>query len=614
MCILYTVFIGKECGFGLNHSYFLSNFAPDVLSLFFAAVILLIAIPIGIYSTGYMREYKGKYSLRYFALILILFLLSMLGVVFSRNAFSFMVFWEIMSLSSFFLVIFEYRNRETIKAGVMYLIMTHISGLLLLIMFSFIFKYTGSFDFSIISQQLPNIPGSRKTVIFILALAGFGAKAGIIPLHPWLPKAHPAAPSNVSALMSGVMLKVALYGFIRLTFVLLDGVPLVLGVITMVIGTLTAIFSILNALFQEDIKKLLAYSSAENIGIIVATLGLSMVFAGRSLMVLSSLALTAAIFHILNHAVFKSLLFSGAGSVLFATGTRNMNELGGLHKRMRVTAICTFIGTAAISAVPPLNGFASEILILKSFIMSAGSIHSLGLMISLIICGVLIALTGGGAMFAAVKCFGITFLGASRSSRAAESHDIPLSMNVGMGILAAMSTLLGLFSPAAVSLIARVSAFTLKTNEYLQGSEAKAAVSFDITIAALLITAVALSVYILLRINSRDKAFEINDTWGCGFNNMQPYMQYSGSGYVQPASRVVHHFVEYRKEVKQRSSISIKQKTSDVIEKYIYEPVTVMIRKLADLVSKIHYGKIQLYVSYIFLSLIVTMILVISLI
>lgn len=596
----------------MNFSFFASGIDADSLSIFFAFIIILITIPIVIYSIGYMQEYKKKYSTSYFMLVFSLFLLSMLGVVFSRDAIVFIVFWEIMSLSSFFLVIFEYESKKNIKSGIMYLIMTHISGLLLLVMFSLLFKYTGSFDFSVITQHAEALSNTQKTIIFILALSGFGAKAGIIPLHPWLPKAHPAAPSNVSALMSGVMLKVALYGFIRLMFMLLANLPLYFGVITMLIGTLTAIYAILNALFQDDIKKLLAYSSAENIGIILAAVGLAMIFESRSLMELSIITLTAALFHILNHAVFKSLLFLGAGSVLYATGTKNMNELGGLYNKMKFAAVCVFIGTAAISAVPPLNGFASEILILKSFIAGGNSVHSLGLVVSIISCGIFIALTSGGAMYAAVKCFGITYLGAPRSSKAADAHQLPLSMKLGMGILALFTVLLGILSPLAIQLISRVSTFLLDTNVLLSGSEAKSAVSFDITITALIIALVAAITYTIISFNDKGKPVEVKDTWGCGFNNMKPYMQYSGSGYVQPLSRIFHHFVAYRKEVKQKSTILIKQKTSDIIEKYIYEPVTRGVLLMADMATKIHYGRIQLYVLYIFISLLITTIIVIN--
>lgn len=596
----------------MNLSFFSSVINADILSIFFVFIIILITIPIGIYSIGYMKEYKEKYSTGYFLLIFSLFILSMLAVVVSRNAIVFMVFWEIMSVSSFFLVIFEYESKKNIKSGIMYLIMTHISGLLLLVMFSLLYKYTGSFDFTVIAQQGAALSYTQKAIIFILALSGFGAKAGIIPLHPWLPKAHPAATSNVSALMSGVMLKVALYGFIRLMFMLLANLPLSFGVITMLIGTLTAIYAILNALFQDDIKKLLAYSSAENIGIIMAALGLAMIFAARSLIELGAITLTAALFHILNHAVFKSLLFSGAGSVLYATGTKNMNELGGLYSKMKFAAICTFIGTAAISAVPPLNGFASEILILKSFIMGIGSLRSIVLVVAVVSCGMLIALTSGSAIYAAVKCYGITYLGAPRSSKASDVHPLPLSMKLGMGILALFTVLLGILSPLVIQFISRVSIFVLNTDDFLSASEAISAVSFDITITALIIAFVAWITHLLISSNAKGKAVEVNDTWGCGFNNMKSYMQYSGSGYTQPASRIVQHLVDYRKEVKQKSTLQIKQKTSDIIEKHIYEPITRFILFMADMSTKIHYGRIQLYVSYIFITLIVTAIIVIN--
>ena len=412
----------------------LINFQKDWLSIYFVLIIILIFIPVAIYTKGYIMEYKKHYSVKYMLFLIILFVASMIGVVLADNGIEFLVFWEIMSISSFFLVIYEYMNKENLKAGIFYFVMTHISGLFLMIMFAFLYKYTGSFDFNEIIKFSVNFSSKQKYIIFILALFGFGAKMGIVPLHAWLPKAHPTAPSNVSALMSGVMLKVALYGFIRVIFVFLTSTPLICGVIVLVIGTITAIFSILNALLQNNIKKLLAYSSAENIGLIFAALGISMIVINYNLKMLASLALTAALLHCLNHAIFKSLLFLNAGSVLYATGTKNMDELGGLHKSMKFTAICTFIGTCAISAVPPFNGFASEILILRSFIEAITTVSNIWIIILIFSCGIIVALTSGAAFYATVKSFGITFLGKPRTEKAEHVKIIPISMNIGQGI------------------------------------------------------------------------------------------------------------------------------------------------------------------------------------
>ena len=257
----------------------ISNYImKDFLSLYFLVLILLISIPIIIYTKGYIKEYQEKYSTKYFWLMMMTFIFAMVGVVLSGNSICFLFFWELMSVASFLLVIYDYTNKENVKSGVLYFIMTHISGLFLIVMFGMLYKFTGEMDFKGIMDKAYLLTNPEKLTILILGLIGFGTKAGLMPLHAWLPKAHPAAPSNISALMSGVMLKIALYGFIRVSFVFINKVPLGFGLAVMLIGALSALYSIINGLFQEDIKKLLAYSSAENIGMIFSTLGLAMIF------------------------------------------------------------------------------------------------------------------------------------------------------------------------------------------------------------------------------------------------------------------------------------------------------------------------------------------------
>ncbi|WDC85180.1 proton-conducting transporter membrane subunit [Caloramator sp. mosi_1] len=267
-----------------------------------------------------MNEYKKEYSITYFWFFTFLFVISMILTVFSSNIISFMVFWELMSISSFFLVIYEHKKYSTIHTGIFYFIMTHISGLTLMIMFALLYKYTGKLYFSDI--QFATLNTKQINTIFYLSIIGFGAKAGLIPLHAWLPKAHPAAPSNISSLMSGVMLKVAIYGFILVNFVVVNNSNLINGLVLLIIGLVTAVISILNGIFQKDIKALLAYSSAENVGLIFSTIALSIILNSQNIKVGALVALVAALYHILNHSVFKSLLFANAGSVLFATSTK----------------------------------------------------------------------------------------------------------------------------------------------------------------------------------------------------------------------------------------------------------------------------------------------------
>ena len=584
---------------------FLNMAMTDWLSIFFAILIVLITIPIFIYSIGYLKEYKREYSVKYIYLMMIMFILSMFGVVFSSNSIEFMVFWEIMSMASFFLVIYEYKNKDSVRSGIMYFVMTHISGLVLMIMFALIYKYTGSFDFNEIIKYSSNFTAFQNHIIFILAIIGFGAKVGLLPLHVWLPKAHPAAPSNVSALMSGVMLKIAIYGFIRVVFMFLGDISHMYGIFIMVIGTVTAIISILNASAQHDIKKLLAYSSAENIGIIFSVLGLAIILKSYNMQYLAVLTLAAGLFHIINHGIFKSLLFTAAGSVLYSAGTKNMNELGGLYKKMKFATWCAFIGTAAISAIPPLNGFASEMAIFISFIQAIGVINS-GWMLVIILCGSVLALTSGMVIYISVKSFGITYLGEPRSNRAKNAHKIPIPMNIGMGILSVYAILFGVLSKFIFENITKVSQTVVKTqNIKLNTNASSAFVGWDIIVMSSIIISVTVVIVIINYIISRNKKREIYETWGCGFNKVKYYMQYTENGYTQPLDKIAGNAIGYKKVVLQKNNILVRQRTIDIVERYLYTPIINFVEYLATRITRIHYGKIQVYISYIIISLLI---------
>ncbi|MHC1720121.1 MAG: proton-conducting transporter membrane subunit [Clostridiaceae bacterium] len=572
----------------------------DFLSIFFIALIIITALPVIIYSFGYVEEYRKYYSIKYFWAMLLFFIASMAGVVLSNNSVSFIVFWELMSVSSFFLVIFEYKKSESIKSGIMYFIMTHISGLLVMIMFILIYKFTGTYDFYAIAVCSDQLTDPQRWAILIFALAGFGSKAGLVPLHAWLPKAHPSAPSNASALMSGIMLKIALYGFIRVAFIFVSDAPIYFGIAVMIIGTVTAIYAVINSLSQNDIKKLLAYSSAENMGMIFAVLGLALILGSLGLQDISSLALTAAMFHILNHGVFKSLLFMSAGSVLFATSTKNMNELGGLYKKMKFAAACALVGTAAIAAIPPLNGFAGEILIFGSFIQALSGVMVPWISIIILLCGIILALTSGGVIWASVKSFSMTYLGEPRSSKAANAHDIPLSMKAGMSALAACAIAFGVFSPFIINLIYR----------WAYGKTAAIAVGYEITIMSAVFAIIILIVYLITKRMFKGDVEAEGRTWRCGFNDFKPYMQYSPEGFVQPGLRLFGNIAGYSKEVKVKETTFVRVRVRDVVEANLYRRVVFAVDFIASKIIKIHYGKIQIYVSYIFVSLIISLILV----
>lgn len=589
----------------------------DYISTFFVVLVIMSVIPTIIYSVGYLKKLSTNYNLLYMYSLMFFFVLSMLLVITANNSITFLIFWELMSIFSFLLVIYEYRNTTSLKSGILYFILTHLSGLLLMVMFALLYKYTGTINFNEISSSFDLLKANQKFCIFIFALLGFGIKSALFPLHTWLIKSHPIVPSNISPLMSGIMVKVAIYGFIKVNFMFIVDINLSFGIIVMLVGTVTAFFAIINGIAQSDIKKIIAYSSVENMGIIYSIIGLAMIFSSYKLSSLALLSITAALFHCLNHSVFKSLLFQTAGSVYYATGSKNMNELGGLHKKIKITAVCALIGTAAISAIPPLNGFASEILILKSFIISSIGISDKNIVILIILCGVILAFTTGIAIFACVKSFGITYLGKARSKKAEDVKPIPLTMNIGMIILSIYCLVLGILAPLITKQIFNVSENTLLFLKLLDGDKKtnylKAITKLNISFPQyeiLTLTAIFVSITVILmiikKIFGKEKNIEHSDTWSCGFNDSKPYFQYSGSSYYQPITKLTGRLTLYKKTSKIDSSISLKEKTDDLIEKHFYTAIVNITKSISNKIIKMHYGKIQLYIFYIFFTLLIT--------
>ncbi|MCX6800239.1 MAG: proton-conducting transporter membrane subunit, partial [Candidatus Falkowbacteria bacterium] len=359
---------GQELNFNFKSYFPLLSFSVhvDYLAAFFVLIISLIALPCSIYSVGYVKYFYQKYNIGVLGFFYNIFLASMILVAIVSNIIFFIIVWELMTMASYFLVIFENREKNNIKAGLLYFIMTHIGTAFIMLLFLFLYKTTGSLEFSAIKDGMINTPNQIKSIILILALIGFGTKSGIIPFHIWLPSAHPAAPSHVSALMSGVMIKMGIYMIIRISFDILSNVPLWFGLLVLIAGAISAILGVLYALNEHDLKRLLAYHSIENIGIILLGLGSSLVFLSMNMPALATIGLIAALYHTINHAVFKSLLFLGAGVVVSATHTRNIEKYGGLIKYMPQTALFFLVGSMAISALPPFNGFVSEWMIFQS--------------------------------------------------------------------------------------------------------------------------------------------------------------------------------------------------------------------------------------------------------
>ncbi|MFN3467855.1 MAG: proton-conducting transporter membrane subunit, partial [Candidatus Brocadiales bacterium] len=347
------------------------SFLLDGLAAFFILIISLLALAVSIYSIGYNREFY-KRNVGLLGMGINLFVLSMIGVVSTDNALVFLIFWEMMTLVSYFLVVYEYEKVESVRAGLIYVVMAHAGTAFIVAAFLFLYRWSGSFDFAAFRVSATNLSGGLKDLLFVLFLLGFGMKAGVVPLHIWLPMAHPAAPSSVSALMSGVMIKVAIYGLVRMVMDLLGEGSLWWGVAVLAVASASAVLGVLYALVEHDLKRLLACHSVENIGIILMGVGAGMVFSSMGANEPAGVVLVAGLFHTLNHALFKGLLFLGAGSVVYSTHTKNIEEMGGLIKKMPWTALFFLIGAVSISGLPPFNGFVSEWFTFQGLLMGFG--------------------------------------------------------------------------------------------------------------------------------------------------------------------------------------------------------------------------------------------------
>jgi formate hydrogenlyase subunit 3/multisubunit Na+/H+ antiporter MnhD subunit len=502
---------------GVDVALFSYNLTPglaltlslDRLSSFFVLVISVVALSVSVFTPGYLHHVDGERRRSTVTSATSLFVASMLLLVVSRDAFTFLLFWEAMSLSSFALVMTSYEAKEAGKAGLFYFAMTQLSTMCLMSGFLTVYALTGSYSIPFTGVIEPAALG----VIFVVLLVGFGIKAGVVPFHKWLPYAHPASPSNISALMSGVMIKVAIYGLIRFV----SGVaspPVWWGELILVAGTVSAVLGVVYAMKEHDVKRLLAYHSIENVGIILIAYGLSVVFAGYGLAELANLCLIASLFHTLNHALFKSLLFMTAGSVINATGERNVEELGGLIKRMPYTAALFLVGAVAISGLPPFNGFVSELMIFQAFLSGwrVGGVIESALMLA---CLAVFALTSALAAACFVKLFGTMFLAMPRSGEAEEAHEVGAGMLVGPAIPAALCILLGVFS---YQFLAPMGLGAFVPNMAVFG-------------AVLLATGAAVYAGVFFTASHETR---VSETWGCGINRQDPRMEYTPSGFSEP--------------------------------------------------------------------------------
>jgi hydrogenase-4 component B len=591
----------------------------DALGALFLLLVSGLAIPASLYGAGYSGAYEGRCSLRLLGAMLNGFLLTMSLVPLADNVLTFLMAWEGMSLTSYFLVITEAEERETVRAGLWYLAMTH--GGLAVLLAAFLLLGAGSTvpGFAGLRLAAAALEPDGRSVVFVLALLGFGSKAGLVPLHVWLPRAHPAAPSHVSALMSGAMIKMGVYGLLRVGLDLLGGGPPWWGGLVLAAGAASALLGVLYALMEHDLKRLLAYHSVENIGIIFMGIGAGLMFGSYGLTPLAVLAFVGGLYHTINHACFKGLLFFGAGSVLHATGSRNMEEMGGLIKRMPRTALAFLVGSAAIAALPPLNGFVSEWLVFQA-LLGGAAIPQPGVALLMPIAVGLLALTSGLAAACFVKAFGITFLAIPRSREAEEAHEAPVSMQVGMATLGLACVGLGLLPFLVVPVLGAALAGlgglpdtppSLTTGIALAMPGGFAQMSPMLVALGLLLTG-ALT-WLVVRLAASARPVRVGETWGCGRVGQTARMEYTATAFAEPLRRV---FAELYRPTEDLSvdfhpesryfvqSIRYRSEIVPWFERYLYAPLVEQVRRLAGRVRLIQSGSAHAYLTYLVIALV----------
>ena len=595
-----------------------AHFRLDALSAFFLIVINLGGASASLYGLGYGQHESAPHRVLPFFPA---FLAGMNLVVLADDAFSYLLCWEFMSLASWALVMAHHRVPGNAKAGYIYLVMASFGTLALLLAFGLLAGPAGDYGFAAI-RAAHHTPHAAMLVL-VLMLLGAGSKAGLVPLHVWLPLAHPAAPSHVSALMSGVMTKVAVYGFIRVMFDLLGQPSWPASVVILFLGSITAVMGILYAMMEKDLKRLLAYSTIENIGIVFVSLGLAMAFEANGLRAAAALAFTAALFHALNHSFFKSLLFFGAGAVLTATGERDMDKLGGLIHRMPFTSFAMLVGCVAISALPPFNGFVSEWLMFQAVLLSP-ELPQWALKIMVPAVGAMLALAAALAAACFVKTYGVSFLGRPRGTAAETAREVDRFSLAAMAILTALCLLAGILPGLVIDALAPVTTQILGGRMPAQAGQpwlsivpiAESRSSYNGLLVMIFITAAAsLAVYFIHRFASR--ALRRGPAWGCGFPDPTPAAQYSAVSFAQPIRRVFGTLVLHARDhvamppPGDLRPARLRIELHDLIWEGLYAPIAGAVDFASNKLNRLQFLTIRRYLSLVFATL-VTLLLVLA--
>ncbi len=588
----------------------------DSLSAFFLILLGVASFGVSLYGSGYFRQMEGK-TLALLCLEYHLFLVGMTLVLLADDGYMFMVAWEVMALSSYFLVTTDHAITEIRRAGFLYLVVAHLGAIAILLSFGVMQGGHGLEAYTFDAMRAARLDPVWSSVAFVLALFGFGAKAGVLPLHVWLPEAHPAAPSPVSALMSGVMLKTAIYGILRVSLDLLHTQLWWWGVLALTLGLMTAVFGVMFAAVQADMKRLLAYSSIENIGLLLVGIGLTLIFHVYGKHTLAALSLTATLYHSLNHACFKSLLFVGTGSILHATGERNMGRLGGLIHHMPWASVLMLIGVLAIAGLPPLNGFVSEWLLLQAFLLSPGLPNSYINMLVPVAAAV-IALAAALAAYVMVKFYGVIFLGQRREVNLVHAHDAGYWERAGMVWLALLCVVLGLAPVYVVQHIDHVSQLLLGSSLGNAASDWMflAPVDTDRASYSPLYFLLAVLGVMLLTIQLVRRLYHGRSrrgpAWDCGYPAQNARMQDTAEGFGQPIRRIFEPFFKIESHMPTPFDAHPKYQGSseDKVWFMLYLPLKHLAERMSRWVSLLQHGRIHLYLTYTFVTLIILLVFV----
>ena len=582
------------------HSFSLA-FNFDSLTFFFLLPIFLICPLAAIYSFSYFERAENSLRTAISYLFTNLLIVSMALVTAAANMLAFALVWEIMSISSYCLVMYDYEKSSTRTAGYLYFLFAQAGALLIFAAFGVIFSYTGSLDFNLIAS----IPESTKLVVFFLAFLGFGSKAGIFPLHIWLPHAHPAAPSHISAIMSGVMIKMGVYGILRIYF-LLAVTDIRIGQAVLIFGMISGLIGVLYAIGKNNFKKILAYSSVENIGIILIGAGLGMIGVAQENTIMAGFGFAGCLLHVLNHSFFKSLLFLGAGAVIKRAGSSHVDQLGGMMKRMPVTGKTFLVGSVSISGLPPFNGFISEFLVYFAAFQGLKYTHSTLLLAMLAILS--LAVIGGLATFCFTKAVGIVFLGEPRTEAARGATEGGLTMMLPMAVLAGACLLIGIFPAGFIELafgaLADISVVGQVDTALVTGIGANLAMGSRLFLLIFFVVALC------RKLLYWRKEIVAGPTWGCGFTQATTRIQYTGTSYARSVINFSHPFVRIRETKVRLNRIfpgrtSYESRVDDIAEVGMNQGIALPLLALLGKLRWIQHGNVQLYIGYIIVAILI---------